>query len=375
MPRAERAPGANEAGEAALAGRWAAGPRRPLRLADGRPLRIVFPGVPGGGSGPDFRGAILDAGGDLLRGDVEVHLRASGWRMHGHHVDPAYGNVILHVVGANDTGAAFTLHGRARAIPVLVLPGAGHSFPPPFVPPCALKRLRGAELARVLERLSLRRLRAKAARAGHLCGAQGPGQALYALALEQLGGGPNREAFAEIARRLSLAALIERAAGAAPRERTMTAELKGGGRGLAFRRAGLRPLAAPEARLEAAGKLFAWWWPSGAAAEWPAQTLEEWSALRTRLPGAGRAMAVELAVNAILPVALAGGVWSEGDVWTRWLSLPSPGTYGRLRQLEGWLGDGTERTFGSAARLQGGLLLHGDYCTTGSCGRCPMSEG
>ena len=40
--------------EAALAARWAAGERRPLRLEDGRALRVIFPGVPGGGASLEF---------------------------------------------------------------------------------------------------------------------------------------------------------------------------------------------------------------------------------------------------------------------------------------------------------------------------------
>jgi len=43
--------------------------------------------------------------------------------------------------------------------------------------------------------------------------------------------------------------------------------------------------------------------------------------------------------------------------------------HGRLRRL----GAGGARVFPGAARLQGGLLLHADYCTRGACGRCPLS--
>lgn len=359
--------------EADLAACWAAAPRGPLRLEDGRALKVVFPGVPGGGSGPDFTGAILDAGGDLLRGDVEVHLRASGWRAHGHHADEAYAGVVLHVVGENDVGAASTLHAGARAIAVLVLrPEERPAFPPPFTPPCALRAAQGFDAAPVLERISLRRLRVKAARASPLVRDGGAGQALYALALEVLGGAANREPFAALARRLPLAALLERAGEAmAPRALALGAELRGAAAPLALRRAGLRPMAEPGRRLTAAGALFGAWWPD-AFPGWPETLSPGANLLAPRPPGLGRSAAIELAVNAVLPVALAASAWPEAAVEEAWRTLSSPGTYGRLRPLERWL-SAEGRPFATAARLQGGLLLHNDYCTKGACGRCPVS--
>jgi len=359
-----------DASEAALAARWAAGERRPLRLEDGRALRVIFPGVPGGGAGPDFTGAVLDAGGDILRGDVELHLRASGWAVHGHAADPAYARVVLHAVARNDTGALVTRHASGRAIPVVVIPApAGQAaFPPPFTPPCALRIARGEAPAAVLARLGLRRLRMKAARAQPLVAASGPGQALHQLGLEVLGGSANRVPFAALARRLPLAALLERAAGMPDRPLALAAALKGEAAVLVLQRAGLRPMAAPGRRLDAAGALWARLWP-GTEPCWPAALAPNASIAALRAPGIGRASAIEFAVNAVLPTALAAGLWSEDEAAAALAALPSPGTYGRLRRLEGWLA----RPFTTAAALQGGLLLHADYCTRGACGRCPLS--
>ena len=362
--------------EAALGEAWAAVPRVPLRLADGRRLRVIFPGVSGGPSGPDFRGAILDAGGDILRGDVELHLRSSGWRGHGHHADPAYAGVVLHVVSLHDRPEVATAHNSGRAIPILVLPlQETLPFPPPFTPPCALATANGLDLAPVLQRLGTRRLRIKASRVAPLIASDGPGQALYTLLLEVLGGPANRAAFAAIARRMPLAALLERADGSsATRALALTAELKGAAGGVILRRAGLRPLAAPGRRLDSAGALFARLWPADAAAGWP--TCLTLDALPRALSsgGCGRALAVELAVNAVLPVLLAAGGATDTEVLTVYHALPSPGTYGKLKPLSGWLGSGGTRAFHSASTLQGGLLLHADYCTKGYCGRCPLSE-
>ena len=234
-------------GEAALAARWFAGLRAPERVADGRSLRVRFPGVPAPGHGPDARDAVVELDGAELRGDVEFHLRAGGWRAHGHHRDPAYARVVLHVVEENDGGALVTLHDGGRAIALAVAPPP-LAAPPAFEPPCAAAaRLAAPDAA--LERLGLERLRAKTSRARHWAAARGPASVLHALALETLGGRRNRESFAEVARRLPLPALLERAPDA-PEERraeALAGALREAARGLPLSRRGLRPAAFPNA--------------------------------------------------------------------------------------------------------------------------------
>src|SRR5919206_3868284 len=91
--------------EAALAAAWEGGTHGLRALVDdgGRRLWVVFPGRRWGGPGPDFRGAVLAVSdGTLVRGDIEVHRRASGWADHRHAADPAYDGVVLHVVGLAD---------------------------------------------------------------------------------------------------------------------------------------------------------------------------------------------------------------------------------------------------------------------------------
>jgi hypothetical protein len=221
----------------------------------------------------------------------------------------------------------------------------------------------------VLARVGLRRLRAKAVRWQGLVAGPGPGSAFYAAALETIGGPANREAFASVARSLPLAALLERTGGSnVPRPLAIAAELKGVARLLPLRRAGLRPLASPGRRLDAAGALLARLFP-GAAPDWPFAR-DEPILPRLQAGGIGRQLAIEIAVNAVLPVALAATAWPEATVLAAWAELPGPGTYGRLRRLEGWLGG---KPFRGAAALQGGLLLHQDYCTAGRCGRCPLT--
>src|SRR5579859_8162936 len=93
-------------GEAAL---WQAWARRlwgdvPLRTTDGQSVQVVYPGRRRGTPGPDFQGAIIVRGpaGRVEHGDVEVHLRSSGWQDHGHEGNQDYAGVILHVVLIDD---------------------------------------------------------------------------------------------------------------------------------------------------------------------------------------------------------------------------------------------------------------------------------
>ena len=48
--------------------------------------------------GPDFRNACIQLGDITWYGDIEIHIHASDWHKHKHHLDPNYANVILHVV-------------------------------------------------------------------------------------------------------------------------------------------------------------------------------------------------------------------------------------------------------------------------------------
>ncbi|NJW51762.1 DUF2851 family protein [Salinimicrobium oceani] len=73
-----------------------------LRTANGLAVKVISPGSHNLLSGPDFFNARLLIGDQEWAGNLEIHLRSSDWYMHGHENDPAYDNVILHVVWEHD---------------------------------------------------------------------------------------------------------------------------------------------------------------------------------------------------------------------------------------------------------------------------------
>lgn len=414
MPR-HRPPGPEGGGEAALAALWA-GQRLPpeaLRTVEGEPLRVISPGRPNGGAGPDFRdAAVLLESGVLLQGDVEVHVRASDFRRHGHHRDPAYDGVVLHVVQRADEGPRTRGRG-GRTVPVLALPpgaAAAGGTPAGWAPPCAgaVARLGPAAVRALLERLGEERLRRRAAALAPRTAALGDAGALYAALAEALGLGGDREGFARVARSVPLGWLWEQAAGLPPARavRLLDAALLGAagllregdalhrtwrGLGAPGPREGLapfrgRPANRPERRLLGLSRLLVRHGGPGLAAALAAAVLAGprplLRALTVRerdaaLIGPGRAC--ELAVNAVLPVLLAvaerdGRPELRRAVLEAYAGLPSPGEYGALRPLTAVLRGPDGRALAAGARRQQGALalLHGE-CRRGRCGRCPLS--
>ena len=81
--------------------------RDALKLVDGRCVRILHPGFHSREGGPDFRDAVIHVeGSQPLTGDIEIDLQPSGWKAHHHDTNPAFGNVVLHVIWAGGAAAS-----------------------------------------------------------------------------------------------------------------------------------------------------------------------------------------------------------------------------------------------------------------------------
>lgn len=87
-----------------------------LATTKGEPVQIIQPGQQNRDAGPDFFAARVRIGETLWVGNVEVHVRSSLWKQHGHQADAAYDNIILHVVFEHDEEVQ---NSRGEIIPVL----------------------------------------------------------------------------------------------------------------------------------------------------------------------------------------------------------------------------------------------------------------
>ena len=81
-------------------------------------IDIISPGMQNSDAGPDFINAKIKIAETLWAGNVEIHINASDWYKHNHHLDPAYNNVILHVV-LNNNQEVFNQ--KKEKIPAFVL--------------------------------------------------------------------------------------------------------------------------------------------------------------------------------------------------------------------------------------------------------------
>jgi len=85
---------------------------------EGEPVAVIDVGQLNRDAGPDFFNAKVKIGEEMWCGNVEIHVRASDWRRHGHDKDKAYDSVILHVVQYDDCPIRTT---DGRLIPQVTL--------------------------------------------------------------------------------------------------------------------------------------------------------------------------------------------------------------------------------------------------------------
>jgi len=382
-------------------------PPQALVSGDGAPLRVVFRGRScSGGAGPDFRDGVIEFRGRRVRGDVELHVLASGFRRHGHHRDHAYDNVILHVVFWDDDGESTCL-ASGRRVPVVALgPWVARRAeelqawlcrPALWQEPCssARKRLGAEAVAAILDDAGDCRFQEKAATFATALAQEDGEEILYRGILDALGYSQNRGPFRLLAQALPWRQLRPCIRGHPSQERVLAAEaillgragflgpLTGDLGALPWRLAGIRPENHPARRLAGAAGLLVRYLGKGLLAGLLEKVGEAsvggpralTTALRVDdgLIGPGRAD--EIAVNVVLPFTLA---WAQARqdkplaqaALTLYQRYPKLSPYGILRRLTAVLG---RELIAGARRQQGMLYLFHRYCRQGGCSRCPLA--
>ena len=169
-----------------------------LITQDGQRLKVIYPGRPNSMAGPDFFDAVVQMeSGETLSGDVEVHLHARDWYSHGHHTDPNYNGVILHVVLTPSDAA--TTQWSGITTPVAAIgpiqgeePGRAGPNPDP-------------DLGAILDKAGEGRFLAKSRGFVHELLATGDiDQVAYLALFEALGYSSNRRPFLQLAKRVPI---------------------------------------------------------------------------------------------------------------------------------------------------------------------------
>ncbi|MBI2756305.1 MAG: DUF2851 family protein [Chloroflexi bacterium] len=371
-------------GEALLAHAWAERLYDPDGLVDGDGARIqvVFPGRRWGGPGPDFKGAVVAlADGTLLRGDVEVHARASGWLRHGHGNDPRYRQVVLHVVGAADQ-PVLAADGRALRT-VVVQPARVVPLPARDQAPSCTRH--GSGLAGLLEESGLRRFAGHAARYEADIAAVGAEQALWRGLLESMGYAENRTPFGRLADLVPWCEVSRLARGGAEAVEGLLSEASGLGStrsAVAQERAAwtlcaVRPANHPLRRIEGLARLSVRWAGSRdrftamaeqrvlEAARAARPVIDGW-AVASPWIGGGRARVV--GINVLLPWAAARGLREAEAIYRRAPAEPASRPVQHMAMVLGL----SVRQVGTACLRQGLLQVYREACERRWCEGCAL---
>ena len=405
-----------------------------LGMSDGRHVHVVYPGMCPGGSGPDFRDAVLlKDDGRIERGDVELHLRAGDWVSHGHTRDPLYNSVVLHVIG-DECDPRQTILQNGRCVPTA-------RFPEPYGPDaCGILPCRGraALLPEVITHLLLcagvSRLLIRAHDIARRLETEEHGRMLWLRAARVLGYASNSDAMELLATHLACEGVLHEisslcstkreafflgAAGLLPSQREScraidTAESMPWehawttlGAGIPpsvypWRMSGVYPNNSPVRRVAAMATLVLiledavdavrrLLWEYKSERRTSVEEVEQcfiiegspyWRkhydfGLATRECHVnGQSKARELVINAVLPF-LAGEAIAAGDdslldsLLRLYVCYPKTSANNVTRHMSRQLG--YERPRRSAAVLQGMLHIYANYCSQGLCFACPMA--
>lgn len=184
----------------------------------GRKVEVKQFGFWNRSAGPDFLHAAVNIEGETYQGPLEIDTRSSDWEQHGHDVNPAFNETILHVIFESPEREHFTRTSDHREVPKVVVPlaciQAALQAPLSAVAPMHLGRcykpLADTSVSRVnelLEQAARHRCKVKATRHRAILESHGKDQALWVVLAETMGYRPNRLAMTLLAQRLPITEL------------------------------------------------------------------------------------------------------------------------------------------------------------------------
>lgn len=198
---------------------WFAGAfGRDFRTTSGKTARIVQFGEWNRSAGPDFIQTAVEIDGELRTGPLELDPASGAWESHGHVTNPAFRDVVLHVVFQAAARPSFIRTCEHREVPQVVITDMQLSdalnrplrevaiaHPGRCVYP--LKHLSPGAIESLLNEAAIHRANLKAARFLKTADAHGRDAALFQATAETLGYRGNSLAMRLLAQRAPLALL------------------------------------------------------------------------------------------------------------------------------------------------------------------------
>jgi len=208
--------------ELEIQARWFAGEfGREFTTLSGDSLEIIQFGEWNRESGPDFSSAAVSLNGQPpQRGSIELDPDVRDWERHGHAINPAYENVLLHVFWNEGPKKLFTQTLGARNVPQIRLDLT--KTDPPLEKPAftaipgrcvaPLAKIRIGKIAELFAAAAHYRMQKKAQRISQTAEIHGEHEALYQSLAQTLGYKSNKLPFLLLAQRLPLRRLRKKPA-------------------------------------------------------------------------------------------------------------------------------------------------------------------
>ncbi|MBT8038570.1 MAG: DUF2851 family protein [Verrucomicrobiae bacterium] len=414
---------------------WFAGQMgRDFVTVDGRSVRVVQFGHWNHAAGPDFLHTSVVVDGELLAGPLELDHTASDWEAHGHSVNEAFNEVVLHVVFTEGDRAYFTRTAEHREVPRVVVPEdlCREALNMPRVDVAAahpgrcffpLADMPERDIRALMLESATHRARTKARRRARTVDVLGEDEWLWQAVAETLGYRPNKLAMTLLAQRLPIGDLIKKAdsveammfgaAGFLSAEiyeqaagesrdylrglweawwRVRSDHEPAPERKIPWKLSGIRPVNHPQRRLAGLAQIAGRWkafskacQSVGGVVEWVEQLEDDyWShhyTLKSRrsdrrlaLMGVDRVR--DFQINHLLPVKLAAG---DRSAWEFYQKAPAPALSEKVDKASVRLFGNTrdrKKYLRKAWQHQALLQIYQDFCLrdVSDCAECPFPE-